>query len=233
MTDLSHIQGVIWDLDDTLYSVNADLKRSMRESVAKTVVDMGHSISYEEALKLAEESQAVHRLTVRLLLEKFNLTHEELHIPFHANMDHSVIPADERLPLAFESAGHLDHVLVTHASRDWALRMLDHLGIADFFRPEAIFGLENIDFEKKESSERATKTGLSVMGLNPDQVMFAEDRDYNLAIPHRLGLTTVLIDHPSQPRDLPAHVHYRFDNAADLLDAVLQSLHQSSKTAKK
>lgn len=219
MADLTHLKGVIWDLDDTLYAVNAGLKRSMRESIARTVVEMGFPITYDEALKMAEESQDIHRLTVKLLVEKFNIGHEALHLPFHANMDHLVIPKNPALPVAFEEANHLNHVIVTHASREWAMRMLDHLEIADFFPAGHVLGLEDIDFEKKDSSERATKTGLSLMGLNPDQVAFAEDRDYNLTIPYRLGLTTALIDHPSQPRALPPHVHHRFQDAAALLAA--------------
>lgn len=219
MADLSHLKGVIWDLDDTLYAVNDGLKRSMRESIARSVVDMGFPITFEDALKMAEESQKIHRLTVKLLVEKFGIGHEELHLPFHANMDHLVIPKNPALPVAFAEAPHLNHVLVTHASREWAVRMLDHLGITDFFPAHHVLGLEDIDFEKKDSSERATKTGLSLMGLNPGEVAFAEDRAYNLTIPHRLGLTTALIDHPSQPRELPAHVHHRFQDAAALLAA--------------
>lgn len=220
MPNLSHVQGIIWDLDDTLYSVTSDLHRSMRESIAKTVVDMGKPITYDEALKLAEESQEKHRLTVKILVDKFDIPSRDIHIPFHANMDHRVTQACPDLPGTFEKNPHLQHVLMTHASRDWALRMLDHLGIADFFKPECILGLEDIDFEKKESSDRACKTGLSLMGINAENALFAEDRDWNLTIPHGLGMTTALIHHPSQPTEDLAHVHHRFDRAADLLNQV-------------
>jgi FMN phosphatase YigB (HAD superfamily) len=217
---LEILKGVIWDLDDTLYSVTPALHTSMREAAAKMVVDMGHPISYEEALQLATESQEKHRLTVKLLVDRFQSPDRLIHLPFHANMDHTVIKGCADLPTRFAQNKHLDHVLVTHASRDWALRMLDHLGLADFFKPDQIFGLECIDFEKKDSSERATKTGLEKMGLNPDEVAFAEDRDWNLTIPKALGLTTVLIDHPSQPRTLPEHVDLRFERAAEFLKTV-------------
>lgn len=98
------------------------------------------------------------------------------------------------------------------------MRMLDHLGIADFFDSNAVFGLEDMDFEHKNETDRATKTCLAAIGIDPDKAAFAEDRDWNLTIPYNMGLTTVLIDHPTQPRDLPAHVHHRFGRAADFLE---------------
>jgi len=219
MADLSKTRGIIWDLDDTLYSVTEPLHQSMRESISRSVVDMGHPISYEDALALAVESQDKYRMTVQLLVEKFNIGPEELHLPFHANMDHNVTEVCADLPEWFQR-GHelgLQHVIMTHASRDWAHRMLDRMGLADFFPAANIFGLEDIDFQKKEDSDRATKTGLEVMGINGNEAVFAEDRAHNLTIPFDLGLTTVLIDHPSQARELPSHVHHRFDRAADMM----------------
>ena len=220
MPNLSHIQGIIWDLDDTLYSVGPALHKSMRESIAKTVVDMGKPITYDEALKLAIKSQNTHRLTAKILLEKFEIPAQDIHLPFHANMDHNVTEACPDLPATFEKNPHLQHVIMTHASRDWALRMLDHLGIADFFKPECVLGLEDINFEKKEDSDRACKTSLSLMGLDAKNTLFAEDRAWNLTIPHDLGMTTALIHHPSQEETYPQYVHHRFQRAADLLNQV-------------
>jgi putative hydrolase of the HAD superfamily len=229
MTDLTHIQGIIWDLDDTLYSVTPDLHTSMRESVARAVVKMGYPISFEDALKMAEESQHKHRLTVKMLVDEFKIDAKDLHLPFHAEMDHNVIAPCPDLPTLFAKNQHIKHTLMTHASREWGMRMLDHLGIADFFDPKAVFGLEDIDFEKKDISDRATKTCLNAIGINPENAAFAEDRDWNLTIPHQMGVTTVLIDHPSQPKDPLPHVHHRFENAGKFLTAINSG--QALKTA--
>jgi FMN phosphatase YigB (HAD superfamily) len=219
--DLSTTKGIIWDLDDTLYSVTPALHQSMRESVARAVVKMGYNISYEDALALAEESQKTHRLTVKMLVDKFGIEKRDLHLPFHAEMDHNVTEACPDLPTAFaRHEGKIDHVLMTHASRDWAIRMLDRLGIADYFKPTHILGLEDVDFNHKDQSDYVTKTCLNLLGTDARETAFAEDRDYNLTIPHTMGLTCVLIDHPSQSRELPPHVHYRFKRAADFLCAV-------------
>lgn len=228
MTDLSHIQGIIWDLDDTLYSVTEDLHESMRQSVARAVVKMGYPISYEDALKMAEQSQHKHRMTVQMLVEHFEINPRDLHLPFHAEMDHMVITPCVDLPTTFARNPHIKHTLMTHASREWGVRMLDHLGIADFFDPKAVFGLEDLDFEKKDSSDRATKTCLAAIGVNPENAAFAEDRDWNLTIPHRMGLTTVLIDHPSHKPDPLPHVHYRFKNAGTFMDAISSSMAKKS-----
>lgn len=220
---LDKIEGIVWDLDDTLYSVTPDLHRSMRESVARAVIKMGYPISYEDALAMAERSQAEHRLTVKMLIDHFDINKRDLHIPFHQEMDHLVITPSPLLPKAFANAPHLKHTIMTHASRDWAMRMLDHLGIADFFDTNAVFGLEDMDFEHKNETDRAAKTCLSAIGIDPDKAAFAEDRDYNLTIPYKMGMTTVLIDHPSQPRDLPPFVHHRFDHAVDFLDKLAKT----------
>ena len=226
---LNQIEGIIWDLDDTLYAVTADLHQSMRESVARAVVKMGYPITYDEALLMAEESQAVHRLTVKMIVDKFGIDKRDLHLPFHAEMDHNVIMPVPQLVTAFVSLPNVKHTLMTHASREWGMRMLNHLGIADFFDSSAVFGLEDLDFEHKHESDRATKTCLNAIGVDADKAAFAEDRDYNLTIPHQMGLTTVLMDHPSQSRDLPYHVDYRFDNATHFLNEI--ALGQLQKTA--
>lgn len=217
---LQNIKGIIWDLDDTLYSVTPALHQSMRESVARAVVKMGYDITFEDALALAEESQEKHRLTVQLLVEKFNIGKRDLHLPFHAEMDHTVTNACPDLPLAFASQPQIKHVLMTHASREWAMRMLPHLGIADYFEPHAILGLEDVDFNHKHDSDVVTKTCLEILGTSPEETAFAEDRDWNLTIPHKMGLATILIEHPSQPKDKLAHVDYRFPRAADFLNNI-------------
>ena len=220
MTDgLKHIKGIIWDLDDTLYSVTPDLHRSMRESVARAVVKMGYPITYEKALAMAKRSQAEYRLTVKMLCDEFKIDKRDLHLPFHAEMDHNVTVACPDLPAAFASKPHVKHVLMTHASRDWAIRMLDHLGIADYFEKNAILGLEDVDFRHKDESDYVAKHCMEILETSPDNTAFAEDRDYNLAFPKQLGMTTILIDHPSQSRDLPKHVDFRFARAADFLNA--------------
>ena len=215
--NLQNIKGVIWDLDDTLYRVTPALQQSMRESVARAVVKMGYDISYEDALALAEESQAKHRMTVKLLVDEFGIQKSDLHGPFHAEMDHTITEICADLPAAFENTPHLDHVLMTHATRDWALRMLDRMGVAEFFEDHAILGLEDVDFHHKHESDVVTLRSLDILGTDPHNTAFIEDRDYNLKIPHKLGLTTILMDHPSQPKELPAHVDFRFDRAASFL----------------
>ena len=217
MEKLKNIKGIIWDLDDTLYSVTPALHQSMRESVARAVVKMGYDINFDDALSLAEESQEKHRLTVKMLVDKFGIEKRDLHIPFHAEMDHTVTNACPDLPSAFRALPNVKHVLMTHASRDWALRMLPHLGLNDFFEPHAIMGLEDVDFNHKHESDVVTIRSLEILGTDPHETAFAEDRDWNLTIPHKMGLTTVLIDHPSQPKELPTHVDYRFDRAANFL----------------
>jgi putative hydrolase of the HAD superfamily len=220
MKNLKNIKGIIWDLDDTLYSVTPALHQSMRESVARAVVKMGYDIGYADALKMAEESQLKHRLTVKMLIEKFDIKKRDMHLPFHAEMDHTVTDACPDLPATFVNLPHIKHVLMTHASREWAVRMLAHLGLSEFFEPNAILGLEDVDFNHKHESDVVTRQSLGIMGLNPNEVAFAEDRDWNLTIPHDIGLTTILINHPSQPRELPAHVDYRFDRAVDFLNEI-------------
>ncbi len=218
--NLQNIKGIIWDLDDTLYSVTPALHQSMRESAARAVVKMGYDINYEDALALAIESQVTHRLTAKILVDKFGIEKRDLHLPFHAEMDHTVTQACPDLPLAFASNPQIKHVLMTHASREWAMRMLPHLGIADYFEPEAVLGLEDLDFNHKHESDYVTKACLEILGTKPEETAFAEDRDWNLTFPHKMGLVTVLIDHPSQVVGTIAHVDYRFPRAADFLNTI-------------
>jgi FMN phosphatase YigB (HAD superfamily) len=218
-----NIKGIIWDLDDTLYSVTPELRAGMRESLARSIVDMGHPITFEDALKMAEDSQAKYRLTYKMLYERFNIQKEDMHLIFHGNLDHNLTVACPDLPQAFAAHPSINHSLMTHASREWALRMLSHLGLSDYFDEAHVFGLEDFDFKHKDETDEIAQHCMNMMGTKAHETAFVEDRDYNLTFPKQLGLTTVLIKHDSQNNVIAPHIDVRFDRAADFLNSLAKA----------
>jgi putative hydrolase of the HAD superfamily len=85
------------------------------------------------------------------------------------------------------------HAALTHGSTDWAKRVLAQRQLLAFFSPEHIVGMEHYDFQKKHESELPFETMLARLGKQPEQCILVEDSHRNLAIPHAMGMETVLV----------------------------------------
>ena len=66
LPDLSHIRGVVWDLDGTLYRYDALFKDACQLAAARTAIDLGIDMSFEEAVALAMESERLYGNSFRL-----------------------------------------------------------------------------------------------------------------------------------------------------------------------
>ncbi len=97
-------------------------------------------------------------------------------------------------------------LVFTNGSRAHAERVLARLGIADLF--EGVCDIAACDYVGKP--ERAAyDTMLARHGVAPDRAIMFDDRAVNLAVPHALGMQTVLIgDHGLPETPDAAHVHF-------------------------
>jgi len=212
---MSNIQAIIWDLDNTLYRFNTLFEDACNHIAGRTARALGVDIDDALATKMAEESFAKHGYSMRVFLEQHDLCNVDVHHEFHKHLDEKILDKSHELVEIFKQS-KLQHVIVTHGSRHWAERALDHLDLRQFFPDERIFGLEDYGFQKKDESRFVFEMTMELLGLEASQMIMAEDTVRNLRHPHDLGMKTVLVHHGRLPKEDLPHVHHMVHSAEDI-----------------
>lgn len=216
---LAQLEGVIWDLDNTLYRFEGDFEQLCHVAAAKAVIKGGVAMTHEQAMEVCLQSYDLYGHSYRLFLERYEIDRVQVHFDFHTFIDEKLIRRELELIALFEKT-HLRHALVTHASGEWAARALSQIGLKEFFPDEMIISAEAIDFQRKSESRAPFEKALALLGLPPSHVVVVEDLAENLRIPHEIGLATVLVHYGRPPEPMPSHVQLDCNNAAEFLKAV-------------
>jgi putative hydrolase of the HAD superfamily len=214
--DFSHIHGVLWDLDNTLYRVEAELIQAFNVGVARAALRAGVPLDMDQAVAAAHRSFEEHGYSGRVFTENYGLSRVALHHELHSYIDEKIIRASHEVRELFATLPHKS-VLITHGAHGWAERVLTHLGLRGFFADENILAFEHFDFESKAQSRRAFDMGLSRLNLDAKDVVIVEDTVANLRVPHGMGLNTALIHHGRPPAPMPEYVQHSFSSVIDVL----------------
>ena len=214
--DISRVQGVIWDLDNTLYQFTDAFYRSCTEAAAKAAQDLGINLSYDDTLKLAERSEIEHGYSMHGYVTDHGLSYNDLHFPFHQGIDETVIaPIDGALEALKKFKNN--QVILTNASQCWAERALKFIGVEHIFSKANIIAMEDVDFEPKARSDRGFKRALDLLNLPSENVIMVDDLDRNLIIPHKMGIQTVYMHHDDPMIERPEFIDAQFDNLVSLI----------------
>lgn len=213
-------KGMIWDLDNTLYHLDKVLYDACNHAAAQAAIHLGAKLSMAEAVDLSWRSFEETGMSATYFIEKHGITKEAMHDEYHRCIDVQLIGQTEALPSLMAQLD-LPHALVTHASHEWADKVLRHLGLRDIFPDDHIFAYETTGFAHKARSTKPFDMALEKLGLAPEDTIVAEDLPANLKIPYDMGATTILIHHGQKPDEMPAHIMADFNNAYDFIKSVL------------
>ncbi|PJB72264.1 MAG: hypothetical protein CO093_03340 [Alphaproteobacteria bacterium CG_4_9_14_3_um_filter_47_13] len=214
--DLQQFDGIIWDLDNTLYRFEGDFEQLCHIAAAKAALKGGLDMSHEQALALCLESYEIFGHSYHLFIERYDIDRTQIHIDFHSFMDKKLIRKSLDLVTIFETTP-FDHILVTHASREWATRALLQIGLKDFFPDTHIIPIEDINFMRKSDSRVPFERALTLLNLPPEKVVVVEDIAANLHIPKKMGIGTVLVHYGNPPRPMPDYIDNHYHNALEFL----------------
>ncbi len=215
--DTNDVQGIIWDLDNTLYRFTDDFICSCNEAAAKAAQKLGITLSYEDTLKLAERSEAEHGYSMHGYVADHGLSYASLHFPFHDNIDEKVIAPIDGMRAALECAV-CPQAIVTNASRGWAERVLKYCGLDDLFPADHIVPMEDVGFKAKALTDEGFKKAADIIKVPHNKIIMADDLDRNLILPHKLGMKTVYMHHGDTMKDLPAYIDNQFTNPIELVE---------------
>ena len=192
----NNIKTIIWDLDNTLYKFDQNQIDTWNNATIDFVLEKGVDMPRDQAMQLADDGWLKHRNSGHHFIHDHGMCSRDMHIEVNRRLPvDMVIPCTET-PQLMDQMRDYHHVILTLAIRDWAHRVLDHTGLAEFFQPDFILGAEDYNFEDKAHSPRGILTALEKTGANPDEVLFVEDTLPNLKpAKEKAGVNTAYLHH--------------------------------------
>lgn len=189
---LSHVRNWIFDLDNTLYPVSANLFAMIDARIGeyvRTLLDC----DAEEAHRIQKGYFHAHGTTLSGLMAEHG-TDPHHYLDFVHDVDMSVLERNEAL---IEALARLPgrKLVFTNGDAPYAGKVLDRLGLGESF--EAIHDIHATTYRPKPDPS-AYRGLCDAYGLEPRESLFVEDMARNLKPAKAIGMTTVWIDNGSE-----------------------------------
>ncbi|EFG9152798.1 pyrimidine 5'-nucleotidase [Salmonella enterica subsp. enterica] len=222
----SHVRDWVFDLDNTLYPHHTNLFSQIDVKMTTYVQDL-LSLSREDARKLQKDLYLEYGTTLAGLMARHKIDSDDFLERVH-DIDYSWLVPDPVLGAAIHQLPGRKFIL-TNGDKGHAERTARQLGILDHF--DAIFDIIAAGLTPKPAQETYDKF-VQLHQINGQNAVMFEDLARNLAVPKKLGMTTVLI----VPRNFeptfseiwerdPDHeddVDYVTDNLSEFLGALVE-----------
>jgi putative hydrolase of the HAD superfamily len=219
--NFTHIETWVFDLDNTLYPHHVNLWQQVDVRI-RDFVAAYLKVSQDEAFRIQKDYYRRYGTTMRGLMTEHGV-HADDYLAYVHAIDHSPLEPNPAMGVAIASLPGRKLIL-TNGSTAHAGKVLDRLGIAAQF--EAVFDIVAAELEPKPAPQTYRRF-LDLHGVDPMKAAMFEDLARNLEVPHRLGMTTVLVvpdgsqdvvreDWELEGRDA-AHVDYVTDDLTGFL----------------
>src|SRR5262249_41272260 len=218
------VETWVFDLDNTLYPHHVNLWQQVdvriRDYIARFL-----QIGKEEAFRLQKDYYKRYGTSMRGLMIEHGMTPDDF-LDYVHQIDHSALEPNPALGAAIDKLPRRKLIL-TNGTRSHVAAVLARLELHRHF--DDVFDIVDAELEPKPSAQTYDRF-LKAHGVAPEKAAMFEDLARNLAVPHALGMTTVLVV-PHQAREVfreswelegrdAAHV----DHVTDDLVAFLQAL---------
>lgn len=199
--DLRHVKSWIFDLDNTLYSADANIfaqvDQRMTEYIARVL-----EVDEDEAHRRQKLYYNEYGTTLSGLMSVYDVDPKEF-LDFVHDIDVSSVLPDHALD---EALSRLEgrKVIYTNGSHQHAVNVLGSLGITHHFSD--IYDIVFADYIPKPNKS-AYEHILDKSGIDPKESVMFEDLPQNLEAAHVLGMTTVWV---RPTRDATNHPHIKY-----------------------
>src|SRR4051812_2941507 len=219
-----HVETWIFDLDNTLYPHHINLWEQVDTRIRDYIADF-LKVGKEEAFRLQKDYYKRYGTSMRGLMTEHGMKPDDF-LDFVHQVDHSPLEPNPALGIAIETLPGRKLIL-TNGTRRHADAVLARLGLTTHF--EDVFDIVAAELEPKPSAPTYDRF-LAAHGVDPGRAAMFEDLARNLAVPHALGMTTVLVvpegtrevfreDWELAGRDAP-HVHHVTEDLVRFLETV-------------
>ncbi len=219
-----HVETWVFDLDNTLYPHHLNLWHQVDERIRSYIANF-LTITHEEAFRLQKDYYQRYGTTMRGLMTEHGMAPDD-YLDFVHQIDHSPLEPNAALGAAIEQLPGRKLIL-TNGTRRHADAVLARLELGHHF--EGVFDIIAAELEPKPSALTYERF-LAAHDVDPRRSAMFEDLARNLAVPHALGMTTVLIV-PEHTREVfregwelegrdAAHVDHVTDDLAGFLAGI-------------
>ena len=221
-----HVETWIFDLDNTLYPHNVNLWQQVDERIRDYIADF-LKVTHKEAFRLQKDYYKRYGTSMRGMMTEHGMRSDDF-LDFVHQIDHSPLEPNPALGDAIEKLPGRK-VILTNGTRRHADAVLARLEIERHFQD--VFDIIAAELEPKPSPQTYDRF-LEALKIEAATAAMFEDLARNLAVPHALGMTTVLVvpEHSREVfreewelegRDAP-HVDHVTDNLTAFLRAISQ-----------
>jgi putative hydrolase of the HAD superfamily len=214
-------QAWVFDLDNTLYKAECNLFAQVDQKMGEFIANfLGVPFEYARHLQKSYYRQFGTTLSGLMKVHKMR---PEAFLDYVHDIDLAVVPEHPELAAAIEQLPGR-RLIFTNGTRAHAERVAGKLGILHLF--EDIYDIVASDYVPKPQAGPYSDF-LKRHGVSPKAAAMFEDMPHNLAAPHALGMTTVLVhssyvDHPIQLEirkwtEPPEHIHHMTENLTQFL----------------
>ncbi|MEM9229870.1 MAG: pyrimidine 5'-nucleotidase [Pseudomonadota bacterium] len=207
----AHVRTWVFDLDNTLYPPEVNLFRQM-EALMNRFISTHLGIDGDAAAVLRRTYWQDHGTTLAGLMIHHDIDADAYLDAVH-QLDLSNLTPDPALRSGIAALPGRK-IVYTNGTRGHARQVTRARGIEDLF--DAMYGVEDAGYIPKPRAEAFARV-FALDDLEPEIGAMFEDDVRNLAVPHELGMRTVLV-HADNPQP---HVHYRTHDLAGFLSRVL------------
>jgi putative hydrolase of the HAD superfamily len=183
----THIDTWVFDLDNTLYPHHVNLWQQVDRRIGE-FVSAWLKVPADEARRIQKDYYRRYGTTMRGMMTEHGISADDFLAYVH-RIDHSPLEPNPAMGAAIARLPGRKLVL-TNGSTDHAGKVLERLGIGAHF--EAVFDIIAAELEPKPAPQTYQRF-LGLHGVDPGTAAMFEDLARNLVIPHRLGMTTVLV----------------------------------------
>jgi putative hydrolase of the HAD superfamily len=223
----SHVETWVFDLDNTLYSHHLNLWQQVDERIRDYIANF-LNVTNDEAFRVQKDYYKRYGTSMRGLMTEHDMKPDDF-LDFVHHIDHSPLEPNAALGAALEKLP--GRKLLTNGTRKHADAVMQRLAIHTHF--EDVFDIIAADLEPKPSP-RTYDRFLEKHGVDPEKSAMFEDLSRNLDVPHKLGMTTVLVV-PDKTREVfresweleghdADHVDHVTDDLAMFLDRLIAGL---------
>ena len=207
---VSHIKHWVFDLDNTLYPPEARLFDEIEERMEQFIM-RELAVDRTAARTMRAEFWREHGTTLAGLMSEHDVDPHAFLDDVH-QIDLSPIVENKRLAAQINDLDG-QKVIYTNGSRAHGENVSRALGLRHAF--EQVFGIEDADFEPKPRANAFGRV-FEAAGIAPREAVMFEDDPRNLAVPHALGMITVLVGE-AEPA---AHIHHSTTDLSGFLDRI-------------
>jgi putative hydrolase of the HAD superfamily len=204
------IEGILFDLDETLYPKRTGLMQAIGQRIHRYMIQR-LGMNPEVAFNLRKEYYRRYGTSLRGLQIHYGIDPEDYLAFVHDVLIADYIHPNPALRTMLEQINHRK-IIFTNATAEHASNVTRVLGVEHLF--EQVIDVRSNNFIGKPH-QAAYQRALELTGIPPEVCLLVEDNVRNLRPAKRLGMLTALVDEPVTAEDLDGDVDF---NLTDVLD---------------